>query len=256
MKWILHCFMLSCHAMLSCNVVMLSCHVVMSCRHIMPSCHVVICCHIMSCCHVAMLSCCYVMLSCYVVMLCHVMLCHVLMHYVFKKSCPVIIPCGHVLVSSSGVHSSWGIREFSKSIAETNPGWPNSRWGWPSTEWIYLFISKTLSLLWGWLPTGRRFMGRTRPRDVLYFGPTRPPSSYALSCYATLSHHGTISWWNDMAIRYVVMLKGPGPKKSLNFLFWEQVWRVSAMKFNILKFTCSTSSVKNLLMNPTILPNT
>jgi hypothetical protein len=67
-------------------------------------------------------------------------------------------------------HGGSGIQGSSKRIAETNHGWPNSRWGLPSTEWIYLFIFKTLSLPWGWLPTGRRLRGRTRPGYALYYG--------------------------------------------------------------------------------------
>jgi hypothetical protein len=161
----------------------------MSCCHVMSSYHAVMsCCHIMSSYHVMLSFCHVVMLCCYVAMLCHVMLCHVLMHYVFKKSCPVIIPCGHVLVSSSGVDSSWGIREFSKSIAETNPGWPN--------------IFKTLSLLWGWLPTGRRLRGRTRPRDALYLDPPDPPGPMPCHvmprCHIMAPFHDEMTWRSDM----------------------------------------------------------
>jgi hypothetical protein len=98
-----------------------------------------------------------------------------------------------------------------KALLKPTPAdrcWPmlTDCWGWPSTEWIYLFISKTLSLLWSWLPTGRRLRGRTRSRDPLYYGPPLHICPGQWSCYATSSYHGTMSWWNVMTIRYVVML--------------------------------------------------
>jgi hypothetical protein len=86
----------------------------------------------------------------------------------------------HVQGCTAQVMGDKGFRGSSKGIAETNPAWPYSRWGLPLTEWIYLFIFKTLSLPWGWQSTGRRLRGRTRPGDALYYGPPRPPSSYAL----------------------------------------------------------------------------
>jgi hypothetical protein len=97
-------------------------------------------------------------------------------------------------------HGGLGIQGSSKSIAGTNPGWPNIRWGLPSTEWICLFIFNTLSLLWEWLPTGRRLRGRTRLRDSLYYGPPRLPSSYALVmlCQIVIPwHHVMMKWHND-----------------------------------------------------------
>jgi hypothetical protein len=173
--------MQNCRVILSCHVVILSYHTIMSCRHVITSCHVVmLCCHVVSCLNV---------------------LC-------FQVIMSGIIPCGHVMVSSSGVHRSWGIRGPVKVLLKQTLADLTAAGDGHLQSEFHLFIFKTLNLLWGWLPTGRRLRGRTRPRDPLYYGPPRPPCSYALVmlCNIVISwHHVMMTCHDDQICSHVNM---------------------------------------------------